>query len=74
MFTSTALESIPMLAVMSPSTLSVAVAPNSLYAVPNSMLCGLTPVKVISGIVTSAVIVTVLVTSTAAFSAVSLTL
>ncbi len=38
---------------MSPSESSFAVAPNSVYASPNSIVCGFAPVKVITGGVVS---------------------
>ena len=39
--------------VRSPSRLSEAVAPSSIYAVPASMNCGLAPVRVMTGAVAS---------------------
>ena len=60
--------------VISPSILSDAVAPESVYAVPSSKLTSVSPDNVITGLVTSGVMLTVLVTSSAELPAASLTL
>ena len=61
------------LAVISPSTLSVAVAPASVYVAPWFTEAGFTPIKVITGASVSNTF-TVLTTGVAALPAASLTL
>ena len=73
-FTSTVSPETTMLVVISPSTLSVAVAPGSVNASPRVTLIVSLPVNVITGATISAATITVLVTSDAALPVSSLTL
>ena len=73
-FTFTASPPTTILAVISPSTSSVAVAPGSVNEPPSEIFIVALPVNVITGATTSAATITVLVLWVAAFPAASLTL
>ena len=68
----TADESITIDDVRSPSPVSYALAPNSTYANPLTMLCGLAPLNVITGAIVSVTLI-VLTTCTALFPLESVT-